>query len=86
MEKISSFLERFKNLGIPDEKTRYLVADAIWTAVQEKIDVKNISLKNHVVYIKCDSSTKGEIFIKKKKILEIIQTKEGEGSVVIDIR
>lgn len=86
MEKIGNLLGRFKNIGIPNETARNYVAEAIYSELGEKIDFKNISIRNGVAYVKCDSSAKSEIFIQKEKILKAIQKKEGERPVVFDIR
>ncbi|MBI3633907.1 MAG: hypothetical protein HY226_06510 [Candidatus Vogelbacteria bacterium] len=85
MEKISSFLDRFKNINIPDEAVRKNLSDIIGVEIGEKINFKDITIKSGIATISCGAAIKSEIFIKKTKILEVLAAKDGKHTVV-DIR
>ncbi len=86
MEKIGSFLERFKDIAIPDEAIRNNLSDIILSLTGEKINFRNISIKDGVARIVCSPSIKSEIFIQKARILKEIQEQKDIKSPIIDIK
>jgi len=72
MKGIGAFFEKFKNLALKDEAKKEAVADAIYKIINQKIEIKNINIKNHIAIINGDQALKSEVFIKKKAILDLI--------------
>ncbi len=72
MKKIEALLGRFKDLDIPDKEVRMEVSAALLKIINTEIDIKNISIKRRIAYIKSDSSLRSEIFMNKNKILALL--------------
>ncbi len=72
MQKINDLLGKYKKLAIPNEDLRKKISDIIFEELKLEIDFKNVSIKNSIAYIKCESIERSEIFLKKKKILNKI--------------
>lgn len=86
MKKINDFLERFKKISIPDESVRLKVVEILSVQFNEEIKLEDISVKNGVVYIKTeDPSFKSDIFLRKRKILEDLNSHLGKITIK-DIR
>lgn len=85
MLKINNYLEKFKNISVPSEGVRKDVSQAIKDEIGLELEVKNISIKNMVIYVKCDSSAKSEIFLRKNKILDRLK-KAKKNEEILDIR
>jgi hypothetical protein len=74
MQNISALLEKFKRFSKPNIEVREAVSRTIKSEIGAIVSEKDISLKNGIVLIKTHNSVlKNEIFLKKKKILSIIQ-------------
>lgn len=72
MKSAGSFFDKFKNLALQELHKREVVSGAIFEITRQNIDIKDISIKNRTVYVKCDQGLKSEIFIKKKSIINLI--------------
>ena len=82
---IEKYLERFKNITLPDEAVRKAVVGAILAEMNINIEFKDVSIKNHVAYVKGDPTTRSELFLNKKRILSKLKT-VADGENIIDIR
>jgi hypothetical protein len=85
MQNINSYLDKFKNLAVPNESIRKDVAGIIKNEIGIDLEIKDISIKNMVAYIKGGSAVKSEIFLRKKKILEKIKEAD-KNNEIVDIR
>ncbi len=85
MEKINTLLERFKKITIPNEAERRSLAEIILEETKIEIEIKDISIKNYIAYIKSSGGVKSEIFIKKRKILDKLNQNKNP-KIVVDIR
>ena len=85
MEKISSYLEKFSKLTLPNETIRKSIAEIIKEELREIIEIKDISINKNVAYVRGGSGLKSEIFLKKNKILQKIEEVAGKKEI-IDIR
>ncbi|MBI5140350.1 MAG: DUF721 domain-containing protein [Candidatus Vogelbacteria bacterium] len=81
MEKIGGFLERIKNIKPPDFDVRKNISEIVGEMMGENIQLKDISVRNEVVYIAGDSSFKSEIFLKKKGIIEKLKEKLPDNTI-----
>lgn len=82
MKNISSFLERFKKITIPDESIRLLVVKIL----NKEVNLEDVSVKNGIIYIKTpDASLKSDIFLKKQQIIDEINKYLGKITIK-DIR
>lgn len=75
MQGIGSFFDKFKNAAAKEIYKYDIVADIIYKNTNQKIDLKDISIKNGILIIRGNQSFKSEIFLKKNKILEQISKK-----------
>ncbi len=74
MDKLSSFLEKFKKFSRPDIVVREKTAEAIKKEIGREINEKDIRVKNGIIFLNIyNSSLKNEIFLKKNKILDIVR-------------
>ena len=85
MEKISSYLEKFKKLALPNETVRRSIAQIIQEELKEPLEIKDISVNKNIAYIRGGSVLKSEIFLKKRKILNKIEEVTGKKDI-LDIR
>lgn len=84
MKGISSFFDKFNNVAIKEIKKREIISFCIESVTKQKIEIKDIHIKEGVLTIRGNQSFKSEIFLKKKKILDLISEK---GNVkIVDIR
>lgn len=83
MFDISQYLEKFKKLKNSKFFIRDLVVESIKKITNIYIDVKNINIKDGLVRLSDKPIIKNEIFIKKTKILEEINSKTEQK--IIDI-
>ena len=75
MFDISKYLEKFKALKNSKFFLRDLVVESVKKITNIDIDKKNIDIKNGLVRINEKPIIKNEIFFKKSKILEEINSK-----------
>ena len=85
MEKIDSFLEKFKNIGT----AQFLVREAFVVACKNiigcELTIKNIQYKNETILLgTLHSAIKSAIFVKKAKL--IAEVKKTTGKEIKDIR
>ena len=69
---ISGLLEKATRLVRNDYITKKTVADLIGEKLNVEIKTSEISLKNKIAYIKAPPLIKGELFLRKKEILDIL--------------
>jgi hypothetical protein len=84
MRTILSFLEKYKLFTPPDISLRKTVVEIIRDITGISLSVKNISVRNKIVYISASPLYKSEIFIKKEKIIDLLKEKVPQ-SVVEDM-
>lgn len=83
MKEISSFFDKFKNTALKELNKREIIISSIYKATKQSIDIKDISIKQGILYIKGDQGLKSEIFLKKNAILSAIN----KGSIkIVDIK
>ena len=85
MFNISSYLEKFKSLGLSETLLKENLIATIASLAGVKITRKDITFKNAVAYISVSAVAKNRSFIKKTAILAKIQAEKGEEKLV-DIR
>ena len=86
MKKIDGFLKRFEKITIPDESVRLKTAEILSSEFGEEIKKEDISVKNGIIFIKTkDASLKSDIFLKKQKIIDNINSYLGK-ITIRDIR
>ncbi len=72
MKEISSFFDKFKSVALKEIHKREAICGAIEKITRQKIDIKDLQIRDGVVTIKGNQALKSEIFLKKKTILELI--------------
>lgn len=72
---LNSFFSRFKHITPPDESVRKGVCEFILKEMNIETPLKDVSVKNGVIYIKTKPIIKNEVFMKKKKLLLFVQEK-----------
>ncbi len=80
MFNIGEYLEKFKIRYQARDFLRNSVAEAVKEACQIEIEPKKIEVKNFIARINEKPIVKTQIFLKKQKILEILD-KKTEGKV-----
>ena len=70
MNNLGGFLEKFKNLLGTSKFQKDAVISMIESVVKIKLQDKEIDIKDFVVYIKASPAVRGEIFMRKQKILD----------------
>jgi len=83
MFDIAKYLEKFRTMSNSKIVLRNFVAEAIKEACAIDVDKKRIDIKDGIVRIKERPIIKTEIFIKKVKILDLLNKKTN--SKVVDI-
>mgnify|MGYP003457097213 CR=1 FL=1 len=83
MQGISGFFDKFKNTALRELNKREVIISSIFSTTKQKIDIKDINIKEGIVVIKGNQSLKSEIFLKKKLILDQINKK---GIKISDIK
>jgi len=84
MFNISSYLEKFKNIGVKELLLKEKVAASVERIVKISISHKDVTIKNGIVTIKMKPMEKSELFIKKNQLLSAVN--EGESVKIKDIR
>lgn len=83
MKEISSFFDKFKNSALKELNKREIIASSLYKIVKIKIEIKDLDIKNGILYIKGSQMLKSEIFLKKKIILDSF----GKNNIkIIDIK
>ena len=85
MFNIQTFLERFKKITPPDAELRTHLSRAIKEVVGVDVAEVNIQIKNNIANLKIKPLYKSEIFIKKEKILAMMEKEIGK-KILNDIR
>lgn len=85
MFNISSFLEKFKSIGLSETLLKENLIETIGSMAGVVVTRKDITLKNGTAFIQTTAVAKNRIFIKKSAILAKIQAGNGEDKLV-DIR
>ena len=78
MIEIKDLLSRWGNILLAEEAKKDVVAQAVEQAIGQKINSKDIEIKNGTVYLNLNPVYKNEIFIKREKILEQLSELIGE--------
>ncbi len=81
MFNIADFLEKFKKFDQNKTVRTENIINSVEKIIGIKIDKKNITIKNGVLYIQGSPTLKQEIFLKKENLLTLIAA---EG--VFDVR
>lgn len=74
MELISLYLEKFKNIGLPEKQLKEVVQSAIKEVVGVTIDVSKITLdaERGLVKVSGHPALKSELFLKKEGLEKIL--------------
>jgi len=75
MEKISLYLEKFKNLLPYEVAVKKLIQEIVFEKFKVKIDTKDINLSGRTAYLKLRPILKNTIFIHQEEILEELEAK-----------
>ncbi len=70
MKEISAFFDKFKNVALREINKREIICKCIEKVIKQKIEIKDIQIREGVVIVKCHQILKSEIFLKKKQILD----------------
>ena len=85
MNPVGSFLGKLNKITPPDETLRKRTSEIIKIKFGLSLPIKDISVKNLVVYIKGSPAIKSEVFMSKSYILEKLKKEFGLKSP-LDIR
>lgn len=81
LNNLGSFFDKIKKTILEKE----IVIDLIISIIKKETDIvldrKNIKINKKIVTITCNSKEKNSIYIKKIKILELIQKELGSDSI-----
>ncbi len=84
MFNIASYLDKFKNIGLKELLLKEKVATTVEKTIHISLKPQDVTIKNGVISLKLSSLEKSELFMKKNRILSIIN--EGERVKLLDIR
>lgn len=73
MEKINFFLERFRNIEVPNKALIESIQKSFLKNIGSEIDKENIKITNGGVFIKASPIQKSEFLLKKKEIIEDLE-------------
>lgn len=73
MFNIKDFLKRFQKFATDEIGTRTTISDALKEIVGVSIPIENISYKNETITLRVEGVVKNELYIKKQKILKVLQ-------------
>lgn len=82
---IKKYLEKFKVLVSKREDVYLFISDVIFENIKKRIEVKNINIKGVFLYLNVSPLVKSEILIKKKEILDTLNSKI-ENKKILDIK
>ncbi len=83
MFNISTYLSKFKTLGMGEIASKELVLEVLREIVKVSLTRKEIKIQNKIAYIQTNPLVKNQIYIKKAAILESLLKK---GQELKDIR
>ncbi len=72
MKGIDNFFNKFNNIALKELHKREVICMEIEKITKQKIEIKDISIKNRTITVKGSQGFKSEIFLKKKVLLDII--------------
>lgn len=85
IQKLSSFLKKFKDLAISHETIKKEIIDTIFRKTGAVVAAEHITLKNNILLVEEKPSLKSTIFIHKQAILDDLKEKLNKKAPV-DIR
>ena len=77
-DSVTSFLDRFKKITLPDESVRKTTSVVLKEVVGVNVDISQISVERESLRIKNNSLIKSEIFLHKEQILQSLKEKLGD--------
>lgn len=80
MQGIEKFFDKFRNKALEEMRRRESICEAVYKVVGQRIEIKDINLKGKIATLKVDQGFKSEIFLKKKRIIDLIP------NILIDIK
>ena len=84
MFNINKYLERFsKNINSTEEDL-LKINNILKNSINIDISIKDIEIKNYIIYIKSNNSILNKIFINKNKILE--EVSKSLNQKIVDIK
>lgn len=75
MEQISIYLDKFKNYGFQDLQLKKIVEETIFEMFGVSLGTKKIKINNGEISVKISGPLKSEIFIRKGKLIEKLNSK-----------
>jgi len=70
MISLSDLLSKYKNIVPTDSLKKEAVIEVIDKMFDLKLEKKDVSVSNNIIYLKCSTKLKSEIFIHKTEILK----------------
>lgn len=80
MNNLRQYLEKYKNIGAPQDAVRAAVVRTVKNLLGADIEKRHIRILNRTVYVDAASHLKNSIFIKKETILAELQKEFGDQS------
>ncbi|OHA22688.1 MAG: hypothetical protein A3G52_01665 [Candidatus Taylorbacteria bacterium RIFCSPLOWO2_12_FULL_43_20] len=74
MFNISTFLDKFKTLGMADIAAKEAMVQAAQKCAGVILQKEKIDYKGGIMYIKTDSSQKNQMYIKKDSIINYLES------------
>jgi len=82
MQHIQNLLARFKRLTLPDEAARKTIVEVCKKEFHVPIEMKDITIRNRVVFISGSPHAKMTLYMQKKRILSILKERLGNEAPV----
>jgi hypothetical protein len=81
MKSLGSFFEKFKSASIKEIQKRTTVSDIIKSEANIDVPMEKIVFANGVIKLKLSSIEKNQIFIKKERIIKLINQRLGNTKI-----
>ncbi len=78
MNTFSSLLGRFKHIRPPDESVRLRVVALLNEYCSGDVDIAAVTVKNGTIYVSGEPALKSELFLKRRKIMDILSQEFGD--------
>ena len=86
LDPLTDFFKRFKHITPPDEVVRKIVVKTIKEMFGVDISIKDVSVKNSIIFINTKPTIKSELFIRKSQFISQIKKEVGENIILKDVR
>ena len=86
LDHLTDFFKRFKKITPPDEVVRKKVVEIIKEMFGVDISIKDVSVKNSIIFINTKPTIKSELFMRKDQFISQVKKEVGENIVLRDVR